>query len=149
MYVPEMRYPVMPHEIWMLPVGEVLSAGENPEHFGLHLGQGIVSSASKVQGKVVEEWPLDFSSGAQIIAHGVWSNRPAQEVVRTARSQLGEPYRLFNNNCEHFVRYCHGLERKSPQLQRVIGVGLTLAAVYVLANALKASSGARPTIRWI
>lgn len=145
-----MPTPVTLMELMLLPPGEVLSVRTpgRPEHFGVLTGQRTIISASKAHGRVVEEWPADFSSGAQIYAHGTWSNQPWQETMKVARSQLGEPYRLFNNNCEHFVRFCHGLERKSPQLEAAVVVGLLFAAFCIFANAL-GGSGARPGVRMI
>ncbi len=31
---------------------------------------------------------------------------------------------IFNSNCEHFVRFVHGLDVESPQLQRYLLVAL-------------------------
>jgi hypothetical protein len=143
-----MPVPVNLFEASLHPPGEVLSVSTGPEHFGLLTGRQTVISASKVHGKIIEEPLWQFAAGQQIFAHGVWSNQPPQQTMNIAFSQLGQPYRLFDNNCEHFVRYCHGLERKSPQLATAIGVGLALAAVYIYANSL-AKNAPRAAIKWI
>jgi len=40
-------------------------------------------------------------------------------VLERARSQLGKPWRPWDN-CEHFVAWAHGLERVSPELRRKV-----------------------------
>lgn len=143
-----MRVPVNPIEASYLLPGTVLSVGAGPEHFGLLTHRQTVISASKVHGKVVEEPLWQFASEQQVYAHDVWSNQPWEETMNIAFSQLGQPYRLFDNNCEHFVRYCHGLERKSPQLATAVGVGLVLAALCICASSA-GKNAPRAAIRWI
>ncbi|OJT95938.1 MAG: hypothetical protein BGN82_04330 [Alphaproteobacteria bacterium 65-7] len=143
-----MPVPINVFEATLFPAGEILSVGTSPEHFGILTGQQTVISASKVHGRIIEEPIWQFAAGQQIFAHGVWSNQPPQQTMAIARSQLGQPYRLFNNNCEHFVRYCHGLERKSPQLAAAIGLGIAVAAVCIYASSAAKNSPA-VAIRWI
>ena len=143
-----MPVPVTLYEASLHPVGEVLSVGSGPEHFGVLTGRQTVISASKIHGKIIEEPLWQFAGEQQVFAHGVWSNQSPQQTMKVARSQLGQPYRLFNNNCEHFVRYCHGLERKSPQLATAIGVGLAVAAVCIYASSV-GKNAPRAAVQWI
>jgi hypothetical protein len=145
-----MRTQISVEELFFLPPATVVSVRTpgRPEHFALVTARQTVISASKAHGKVVEEGLLEFAVGAELYAHGRWSNRPWQQTMRIARSQLGQPYRLFDNNCEHFVRYCQGLERKSPQLDFAVGFALVAAVVWISVSVLGAS-GARPTVRFI
>lgn len=116
-------------ELTHLPPGTVLSTitAGGIEHFGILterqlFGQPVtVASASKRRLSVVEEWAMEFSLGAPVYTHGVWSKLSWQQTVGNARSQLGQPYRLFDRNCEHFVRFCHGLPQESPQLASAVG----------------------------
>lgn len=115
-----------------LAAGTVLSTvkPEGIEHFGVLTGRHLfgqpatIISASKFRQAVVEEAPIGFSFGAPIYAHGVWSDQPWQHTIARARSNLGQPYRLFDKNCEHFVRFCHGLPEESPQLARAVGIAV-------------------------
>jgi len=143
-----MPVPVTQIESTFLLPGTVLSVGTGPEHFGILTCRQTVISASKIHGEIIEQSLWQFSGGQQILAHGVWSNQPWEETMKIAYSQLGQPYRLFDNNCEHFVRYCHGLERKSPQLATAIGVGLAVAVVCICASSL-GKNAPRAAVRWI
>jgi hypothetical protein len=143
-----MRVPVTLYELSLFTPGEVLSVGVGPEHFGILTWRGTVISASKVHGEIIEEQHWQFANGQQIFAHGVWSDQPWQDTMHIAFSQLGQPYKLFGNNCEHFVRYCHGLERKSPQLAGAIGVGIAVAALCIFASAA-GKNAPRAAVRWI
>lgn len=143
-----MSAPVDLIEVFQFLPGTVLSVGSGPEHFGLLTHQQTVISASKVHGEIVEETLWQFAAGQQIFSHGVWSPQPWQDTMHIAYAQLGQPYRLFNNNCEHFVRYCHGLERKSPQLAAAIGLGLAVAVACIYA-ASRSNAGATGVIRWV
>jgi hypothetical protein len=136
------------YELSLFTPGEVLSVGAGPEHFGVLTWRGTVISASKVRGKIIEEELWQFADGQQIFVHGIWSNQPWEDTMHIAFSQLGQPYRLFDNNCEHFVRYCHGLERKSPQLAGAIGVGIAVAALCIVASAA-GKTAPRAAVRWV
>lgn len=120
-----MRVAITLEDLLDLDPGEVISA-QRPggiEHFGILTGRHLYGmspsliSGQKIRQAVVEENPFRFSRGAPLYAHGIWSEQPWQQTIWNARSQLGKPYRLFSGNCEHFVRFCHGLPQESPQLQ--------------------------------
>jgi hypothetical protein len=71
----------------------------------------------------VEEISLElFANG-----HPVWvrsarpNGLPCAEIVRRARSRLGESrYRLISNNCEHLTEWCVNGEHRSPQVERFL-----------------------------
>lgn len=49
------------------------------------------------------------------------SKRPAEEVIKTARSRMGEGgYDLLNNNCEHFAYECFLGVKKSEQQESML-----------------------------
>jgi hypothetical protein len=88
-------------------------------HHGVYVGEGRVVHYGALMydiiRKPVEEVALDtFAEGRPVfmVEHtGICFD--AAEIVRRARSRLGERrYRLFTNNCEHFVEWClHDLPR--------------------------------------
>ncbi len=88
-------------------------------HHGIHAGAGKVIHYGALMYDIirrpVEEVTLEaFAEGrpVYVIEHNEVCF-DAAEVIRRARSRLGENrYRLFTNNCEHFVEWClHDLPR--------------------------------------
>jgi hypothetical protein len=88
-------------------------------HHGIYAGDGRVLQYGALLYDIirrpVEEVSMqDFHEGRGVfvVEHG----EPcfaADEVLRRARSRLGEKrYKLFSNNCEHFVEWClHDVSR--------------------------------------
>jgi hypothetical protein len=132
----DMRVEIIAEDIFDLTPGEVISTmlPGDIEHFGIVTEQHTIISASKMWKAVVEELPLEFSRGPRLYAHGTWSDQPWQQTVWNARSQLGKAYRLFDGNCEHFVRFCHGLRQESPQVQAAVA-GLIIGGAVLWAIA--------------
>ena len=88
-------------------------------HHGVYAGEGRVihygALMYDIVRKPVEEVSLEeFAEGRPVfvVEHGEACHEP-EETIRRARSRLGENrYRLFSNNCEHFVEWClHGVSR--------------------------------------
>jgi AraC-like DNA-binding protein len=107
------------------PVGaHVVTQRRGYTHHGIYVGASqVVHYAGLSRGLCrgpVEE--ISLSSFAARHAVGVIAGRPqkfdAREVVRRARSRLGEDrYRLLTNNCEHFCEWCLQGERRSYQIE--------------------------------
>lgn len=124
---------ILPFSVWggqPLMAGTVVAVRIGPYvHVGIVSERGTVISASKRQKCVVEEALEEFSEGREVRIRDCAGNLPPEQVIARARMKLGQPYDLFGSNCEHFVAYCHGLPKQSPQLQTallaVVVVGLT------------------------
>lgn len=105
-----------------LQPGTVVSTGRiGFRHFGIVTdryvdGWPTVISNTGMYGKVMEESVAQFKSQWDLKVEGYWGVLPPLEVVARARAQLGSKYSLLKWNCEHFVRYVHGLRAESPQL---------------------------------
>ncbi len=77
-------------------------------HHGLYAGQGrVIHYAGLAGGGSVEEVSLErFSRGRMIYLCESARRFSAEEVIRRARSRLGESsYRVLSNNCEHFCEW--------------------------------------------
>jgi hypothetical protein len=85
----------------------------------------FVISNSKRRGCVVEEHISEFAEGGRVAHHPhIRGALHGHAVVHRARSRLGHTWDLITSNCEHFVRWAHGLPEESPQLvaKGVVGV---------------------------
>jgi Lecithin retinol acyltransferase len=96
-------------------------------HHGVYVGGGTVVH----YGGFVYHWrrgPVEEISLTRFAqGHPIWvrpsgpNSRQCEEIVRRARSRLGENhYRLFSNNCEHFSEWCVNGEHRSPQVDRLL-----------------------------
>lgn len=95
-------------------------------HHGIDMGRGRVihysgEPLSASDGEVRIDPIKDFSRGGEIeiVVHS--RAFPANQVIKRARSKLGEKeYSLVFNNCEHFARWCKTGEHKSEQVEEII-----------------------------
>ena len=135
-----------------------LAPGEMPErgahlvtpwmgfaHHGIYAGDGRVVHYGALMydiiRKPVEEVSFEqFAEGRPVfvVRHGEECFHP-DEVIRRARSRLGEKrYRLFSNNCEHFVEWClHDVARSfqaetALAFPRMLGERIEAALLRVL-----------------
>jgi hypothetical protein len=109
-----------------LPVGTHLTTQRRGYvHHGLYIGRGRVVhyagfKALWHRGPVEEVSLEEFGGASGWQAHvGRIARFAGALAVERARSRLGEDrYRIWSNNCEHFVEWClHGTPR-SAQVER-------------------------------
>lgn len=98
-------------------------------------GYPMIFTSTWSRGVIEIPW-LEFADGGHVESLGFWGKLPALQVLARARALLGRSYHFFNFNCDHFVRYAHGLKVESPQLQGTAAV-LTAVAVVGLAARLR------------
>jgi hypothetical protein len=116
-------------------------------HHGVYVGGGAVVHYAAFakhwhRGPVEETSLRRFADG-----HPVWvrpgrpNGLPCTEIVRRARSRLGENrYRFFSNNCEHLSEWCVNGEHCSPQVERLLArVRFVSAALGNFMRLLKAT----------
>jgi Lecithin retinol acyltransferase len=96
-------------------------------HHGVYVGAGSVVHYGALschwrRGPVEEISLKLFAQGYPVWVRPARPNGlPSAEVVRRARSRLGENrYRLFSNNCEHLSEWCVNGEHRSPQVERFL-----------------------------
>lgn len=100
-------------------------------HYGIIDDLGGVIHNSKKKGCVKQESLEEFSEGRAIeVAENIKGEDPLLSVER-AKQLINAPYSLFTLNCEHFVRYVHGMEKESRQIQRYL---ISIGAVTVCAK---------------
>jgi hypothetical protein len=141
------------------PLGShVVTARRGYLHHGIYVGEGKVvhyaGLANGLRGGPVEETALDrFTRGKPTwVRFNAPSNFDSREVVRRARSRVGEDcYRLLTNNCEHFCEWCLRGEHRSYQVEawltrprRVLTATLDLIAQRFSAPGRSGLRAARP-----
>lgn len=96
-------------------------------HVGLLTGRhmngepSVLSFSQAARG--LREQPLsEFVGQRQWVLEGYPGQLPAHEVLRRAWSQQHRPYSLLGFNCEHFIRFAHGLHVESPQVQFAVAL---------------------------
>ena len=112
-----------------------------------HADKPMLISHSRRTGTVEEE-PWDaVVQGKRVRASRLRSGLEHSEVVRRARSQVGERrYHLLKDNCEHFARESLGLPPKSRQLQGAAASGLTVLVVALRLARLHPALGLTATV---
>ncbi len=98
-------------------------------HHGIYVGAGRVVHYSAQAFSLIRH-PVEEVSLARFARHHpVWiearevGSYDAQEIIRRARSRLGENrYRLFTNNCEHFCEWCIRGEARSAQVDALLAM---------------------------
>lgn len=101
--------------------GEVLAFKKGPfTHYLIvsERGSAIFNSLT-FGGKVVEKPLPEVLDRRNWWSIGYPGALPFNEVIRSARSQIGKPWAPWNN-CEHFYKWAHGLKPESKQWQAVL-----------------------------
>jgi len=93
--------------------------------------RSVLAFSAKARGLVEQKWSVFTESRPFKVVGYLGKLSPAEVMVR-ARLWKGLSYSLFNRNCEHFVRYAHGLILQSPQL--AFASVLSLLAVAMAAS---------------
>lgn len=123
----------------ILSPGSVIAVQAGPfRHVGIvgnptgPFGPSVISTSHR-RGQVAEESLSEFANGGRLSFLGYPGELPWSMVVTRARSRLGEPWNLFSANCEHFVRWAHDLEVRSPQLRGAVAL-VTMVVLVAIAS---------------
>lgn len=105
-------------------------------HFGVTSGVNLLGRCSIIANSwktgVAEQSIEEFADGGQIEVVGYYGVLPPLVVVERARSRIGERYVPGFFDCDHFVRWAHGVKVESPQV-RVAVVSLLVSVALGLA----------------
>lgn len=109
------------------------------EHEGIvvnvaHMYGGFQAAvAHNMKGKgVVQSYWLDFSEGQPVRLHKrAESPLHVHQVLQRVYRNLGAPYSLVNQNCQHFASLAFTGKAESPSVKAVGGLGV-LAAFAIL-----------------
>ena len=118
------------------PLGNNHTTIKPYKHYGLiikfdYLGYPIIRSFYG-NGDVRDEHIKEFAKGLAVKNEGFWGNLTPREVVQRASNIHKARYSLINSNCEHFVRYAHGNEVFSKQVNVTF---LLIGTIFVAALA--------------
>lgn len=136
-----MIQPKRQQNIWVPPAGTVVRVRQGfYDHIAMlgdHAmgGERAVVAFSAQAGGLVEEPFSAFARGQAVVIEGYLGSLPPAVVMQRARMKQGQAYSLSEFNCEHFVRYAHGVPVESPQLRQWAFLG---GLVGVLALAARA-----------
>ncbi len=136
-----MIQPKRQQNIWVPPAGTVVRVRhgfyDHIAMLGDHAigGERAVVAFSAQAGGFVEEPFSAFARGQAVVIEGYLGSLPPAVVMQRARMKQGQAYSLSEFNCEHFVRYAHGVPVESPQLRQWAFLG---GLVGVLALAARA-----------
>ncbi|MCI0342890.1 MAG: lecithin retinol acyltransferase family protein [Planctomycetales bacterium] len=119
------------------------------EHVGTYVpdgpeGENVVHNTKHGPRRVIWETWERFSGGGpvRIVRAAPPQERPA--IMARALTQVGQPYRLFRNNCEHTAWYAQTGVRQSPQLQRAGQAVAAFALAVVESLARGVAEAAKP-----
>lgn len=130
--------------LWNPPAGTVIRVNTGLySHVGL-LGdrfingeRSVLSFSAEAKGFVEEPFSA-FSGGRPVVCDGYLGDLPPEGVMWRARQKAGQPYSWLDFNCEHFVRYAHGVPMESPQLQQVGAIVGILGLAFFALKATRA-----------
>jgi hypothetical protein len=124
-----MRHPPPPGTIISIAVWPVDHVGIVTDRFVD--GSPTIISNSLRRGGVVEETWQSFHAGLESQSRGYPGRLLPSVVLKRARSKLGSKW-TPTSNCEHLVRYAHGLPVESPQLQKMAFWSLIIGLVFIV-----------------
>jgi hypothetical protein len=121
--------------VWSLPAGTVIRVNcglyDHVALLGDRLINGersVLSFSAQTRG-LAEMGVSAFAGGRAVTIDGYLGSQPPEWVIWRARLKFGQGYSWTEFNCEHFVRYAHGVLPESPQLHKLGFLGGLLSVV--------------------
>jgi Lecithin retinol acyltransferase len=82
----------------------------------------------KASGVTVSDW-YDFSEGDQVHLHRQASSEHVPKILARVEANIGKPYSVFAQNCEHFASFAFTGRAESKSIQ---GAGLITALALII-----------------
>ena len=119
------------HQGSLAPGTHLVTSRRGYMHHGIYVGRGMVVHYAGLSrflrsGPVEEVMMSRFSTGRPVrtVQYSESKHSP-QEIVRRARSRLGEnDYEVLRNNCEHFCNWCISGRSHSTQVESPLASAL-------------------------
>lgn len=127
-------------DTWAHPAGTVIRVKHGLyDHVGMLSdravsGERYVMAFSAESGGFVEQPLPSFSCGQAVTVEGYLGVLPSAAVMYRARMTRGQAYSWMAFNCEHFVRYAHGVCVESPQLRQWAFLGCIAGLLTIVAH---------------
>jgi Lecithin retinol acyltransferase len=136
----------------LAPGAHLATARWGYRHHGLYAGDGRVLHYRGMHRWVLSRGPVEEVSLAQFargrgveVVRSPGARFDGRAAVERARSRLGEDrWRLWSNNCEHFVTWCVDGTPRSAQVEALRARAQALRALVRAASTLLAGALARP-----
>lgn len=91
-----------------------------------------VAHNKKTSGVSISDW-YDFSAGNQVHLHRKPSRQYVPEILARVEGNVGKPYHVFAQNCEHFASYAFTGRAESKSVE-IVGWSAVLALVLTFLN---------------
>ncbi len=93
--------------------------------------QAAVAHNAKGKGVIQSSW-LEFSEGQSVVLHRrATSQMHVHQILQRVYANLGKPYLLLGQNCQHFASFAFTGKAESPATRTVGGLAL-LAVIAAL-----------------
>lgn len=130
----------------MYELGQVLKIQYTGfKHYGIYVGNNTVIHNSKKYRRVEETDLEAFADKRTIQVSSIRAENPSL-AVQTAKKYIGIPYKLFSENCEHFVRTACGLVKECTQVQKYLISAIGIGALLKSDNTVVQAAGGAATI---
>lgn len=95
------------------------------------------SVISRTQEGLIRQPVEEFAHGQNFSSVSYPGDLHWWEVVERAElAVINRPYHATDSNCDHYVRYCHGVKEESPQAEATVAltlIGLVLGGLALAA----------------
>jgi len=85
----------------------------------------------KATGVTVSGWDAFADGGSILLERHATSDAHAREIIGRVNENIGKPYNLFGQNCEHFASFAFNGKAESKSVQAVGAVAIGILAIWL------------------